>query len=42
MSQIGLFDVENKLAELCAMGDPLEKPDKAINENHFKPLRSIA
>jgi IS5 family transposase len=38
MGQIGLFDVENKLAELSAMGDPLEKLDKAINWNRFKPL----
>jgi IS5 family transposase len=42
MSQIGLFDVENKLAELSAMGDPLEKLDKAINWNHFKPLLNKA
>jgi IS5 family transposase len=42
MSQIGLFDVENKLAQLSAMGDPLEKLDKAINWNHFKPLLNKA
>ena len=42
MSQIGLFDVENKLLELSAMGDPLEKLDKAINWNHFKPLLNKA
>jgi Transposase and inactivated derivatives, IS5 family len=42
MSQLGLFDVENKLAELSAMGDPLEKLDKAINWNHFKPLLNKA
>jgi transposase, IS5 family len=38
MSQIGLFDVENKLAELSAMGDPLEKLNTAINWNRFKPV----
>jgi len=42
MSQIGLFDVENRLSELSAMGDPLEKLDKAINWNHFKPLLNKA
>lgn len=38
MSQIGLFDVEDKLAQLSAIGDPLEKLDKAINWNLFKPV----
>ncbi len=38
MSQIGLFDVEYKLAELSAMGDPLEKLNNAINWGHFKPV----
>lgn len=38
MSQIGLFDVENKLAELSALGDPLEKLENAINWKHFKPI----
>jgi IS5 family transposase len=42
MGQIGLFDVENKLSELSAMGDPLEKLDKAINWNHFKPILNKA
>jgi IS5 family transposase len=42
MSQIGLFDVENRLAELSALGDPLEKLNKAINWNHFKPLLNKA
>ena len=42
MIQIGLFDVENKLAELSALGDPLEKLNKAINWNHFKPLLNKA
>jgi len=42
MSQIGLFDVENRLSELSALGDPLEKLDKAINWNHFKPLLNKA
>lgn len=38
MGQIGLFDVENRLAELSEMGDPLEKLDKAVNWNRFKPV----
>ncbi len=38
MSQIGLFDVENKLAELSAIGDPLEKLNNAINWKNFKPV----
>jgi IS5 family transposase len=38
MGQIGLFDVENRLSELSAMGDPLEKLDKAINWKQFRPL----
>jgi transposase, IS5 family len=38
MGQIGLFDLENRLAELSAMGDPLEKLNKAINWTHFKPI----
>lgn len=42
MSQIGLFDLENRLAELSAMGDPLEKLDKAINWSHFKPVLNKA
>lgn len=42
MSQIGLFDVENKLAQLSAMGDPLEKLDKAVNWNLFKPVLNKA
>jgi IS5 family transposase len=42
VSQIGLFDVENRLLELSAMGDPLEKLDKAINWKHFKPLLNKA
>jgi transposase, IS5 family len=42
MSQIGLFDLENRLSELSAMGDPLEKLDKAINWNHFKPVLNKA
>lgn len=40
MSQIGLFDVEDKLAQLSAIGDPLEKLDKAINWNLFKPVQN--
>jgi IS5 family transposase len=42
MSQIGLFDVENRLLELSALGDPLEKLDAAINWNQFKPLLNKA
>lgn len=42
MSQIGLFDLENRLAELSAMGDPLEKLNKAINWSHFKPVLNKA
>ena len=38
MSQLGLFDVENRLSELSAMGDPLEKLDKVITWSKFKPL----
>ena len=38
MGQIGLFDVENKLTELSAMGDPLEKLNKVMNWNRFKPV----
>jgi len=38
MGQIGLFDVENRLSELSEMGDPLEKLDKAVNWNRFKPV----
>jgi len=38
MSQIGLFDVENKLAELSELGDPLEKLNNAINWKYFKPV----
>lgn len=42
MSQIGLFDIENKLTELSKMGDPLEKLNKVINWNSFKPLLNKA
>jgi IS5 family transposase len=42
MSQIGLFDVENKLADLSAIGDPLEKLNKAINWKYFKPVLNKA
>ncbi|MBN1307587.1 MAG: transposase [Chitinispirillaceae bacterium] len=38
MGQIGLFDVENRLSEISEMGDSLEKLDKAINWNRFKPV----
>jgi IS5 family transposase len=38
MSQVGLFDVENKLMGLSEMGDPLEKLNIAINWNQFRPL----
>jgi transposase, IS5 family len=41
-SQIGLFDVENKLTQLSAMGDPLEKLNNAINWNLFKPVLNKA
>lgn len=41
-SQIGLFDVEYKLAQLSAMGDPLEKLNNAINWKQFKPVLNKA
>jgi transposase, IS5 family len=41
-SQVGLFDVENKLTQLSALGDPLEKLDAAINWKHFKPVLNKA
>jgi len=41
-SQIGLFDVENKLAQLSAIGDPLEKLNNAINWKLFKPILNKA
>jgi transposase, IS5 family len=42
MSQIGLFDLENRLVQLSAIGDPLEKLDAAINWKQFKPLLNKA
>jgi transposase, IS5 family len=38
MSQIGLFDVDNRLAELSKMGDPLEKLNAVIDWKQFKPI----
>jgi IS5 family transposase len=38
MSQIGLFDVDNRLAELSKMVDPLEKLNAAIDWKQFKPI----
>jgi IS5 family transposase len=38
MSQIGLFDVDNRLKELSEMGDPLEKLSEAIDWKQFKPI----
>jgi hypothetical protein len=34
--------VENNLTDLSDMDDPLEKLDKAINWNHFKPILNKA
>jgi IS5 family transposase len=38
MGQLGIFDTENKLKELSKLGDPLEKLNKAIPWNRFKPM----
>jgi IS5 family transposase len=38
MGQIGLFDHENRLAELSAMGDPLETIDRVIKWKTFRPV----
>ena len=38
MGQISFFDNENILAALSKQGDPLEKLNKSINWNIFKPL----
>jgi IS5 family transposase len=38
MGQIGLFDRENRLAELSAMGDPLEIINRVINWRSFRPI----
>lgn len=38
MGQIGLFDHENRLAELSEMGDPLEIIDRAICWKSFRPV----
>lgn len=38
MGQIGLFDVDNRLAELSKMGDPLEKLNAVIDWKQFRPI----
>jgi transposase, IS5 family len=38
MGQIGLFDRENRLAELSAMGDPLDTINRVINWKSFRPI----
>jgi len=38
MGQIGLFDYQNRLAELSSMGDPLETLDKVILWKGFRPV----
>jgi IS5 family transposase len=38
MSQIGLFDYENRLTELSEMGDPLEIIDRVIRWKTFRPI----
>jgi IS5 family transposase len=38
MGQLGFFDIEDKLRELSKLGDPLEKLNKTIPWNHFKPI----
>jgi transposase, IS5 family len=38
MGQIGLFDYENRLAELSEMGDPLEIIDQIIPWKRFRPV----
>jgi IS5 family transposase len=38
MSQLGLFDYENRLEELSEMGDPLEIIDRVIPWKSFRPV----
>jgi len=38
MGQIGLFDQENRLAELSEMGDPLEIINRVIRWKTFRPI----
>jgi IS5 family transposase len=38
MSQIGLFNVDNRLAEFRKMGDPLEILNAAVDWKKFKPI----
>jgi IS5 family transposase len=38
MGQLGFFDVEKKLQELSELGDPLERLNKAIDWQQFKPV----
>ena len=42
MKQRGLFDEDERLLELSAIGDPLEKLDKVINWNIFQPTLNTA
>ena len=38
MAQLGLFDLENRLAELSKMGDPLETIDSVVTWKTFRPI----
>lgn len=42
MKQRGLFDEDERLQELSAIGDPLEKLSKVINWNIFRPTLTTA
>jgi transposase, IS5 family len=37
MGQLGLFDLDNRLAKLSKIGDPLETIDKVVNWKAFRP-----
>ncbi len=42
MKQRGLFDEDERLLKISALGDPLEKLDKVINWNIFRPALTTA
>ena len=42
MDQIGMFDGENRLEKLSKLGDTLEKLDRAIDWEMFRPLLNHA
>ena len=42
MKQRGLFDEDERLQKISALGDPLEKLDKVINWNIFRPTLTTA